>query len=216
MLQTVLEKRWKTNSEASYPFCKLKTLCLQNGVAGTILPGLEEKHLRRINCNPNDGPFLSPYSSGELGSGLRLLTLCSVTFSPQWLEGALSHETLRGLKQLRVQFAGSAYGWNDPWARYGMSRMSNAIVTSLPGLEVLEWSQHQWDKQWHTVSNFGSLSGLKQLTSLTVDYQLLVPTGNGSNGTPLHLLGSTECIPVGLQSLHLTNVMDLDVTSISD
>jgi hypothetical protein len=96
-----------------------------------------------------------------------------------------------------------------------MGRMSNAIVTSLPGLKVLEWSQNQWDKQWHTVSSFGSFSGLKQLTSLTVDYQLLVPTGNGSSWTPLHLLRPNEYLPGGLQSLHLTDVMDGDVTKIS-
>ena len=137
MLRKVLGQRWMTDDETSYPFCKLKTLCLQNGVRGCLLPGLEEMHLRRVNGSI-DGPLFSKYSIEELGSNLRVLTLCSINFSPQWMEGAVEWKIFKGMKELVVQFAGSTDGWDSPWSNYDMGRMSNAIVTSLLELEVLE------------------------------------------------------------------------------
>jgi hypothetical protein len=131
------------------------------------------------------------------------------------MEGALKYGVFQGLKELVVQYAGDE-NWNGTWAECDMSLMSNAITNALPGLEVLEWSQHLYEKQWHSGSTFGSFSGLKQLISLTVDYQLLVPTGFDSNDKPLHLLAPSEYLPASLQSLHLTDFMDADVQGLSD
>jgi hypothetical protein len=116
LARTVLGMRWldPERLDAAHPFHKLKTLCLRFGSGVPLLPSLEEMHLDHVSCSPTNGPFSSDFSSEQLGSNLRVLTLRSISFRPQWMEGALKSAVFQGLKQLRVQFAGSPSGWNGP------------------------------------------------------------------------------------------------------
>ena len=119
-------------------------------------------------------------------------TLDSVCLKPEWLECAVAWPEFAGLKALRVTRAKRDNMQSGPGEDYDYSRMSSALVTHLPDIEVPEWSYQGWDKEWGSLASFGSLRGLSKLTLLVLDYNFLTTRHGYENKRPVHLLSPEE------------------------
>jgi hypothetical protein len=139
------------------------------------------------------------------------LEIKKFSISPDGLRTLISRPGLAGLKNLLVGGFYSDSG--DPWDRYNLEQINQAIETHLPNLERLEWSQHDYNYDMVSLTSFGSFNGLTQLRKLKFDYNLLememVPaTGVFSAwmNEQLQLTQPYDYLPDSLNHLHICSL----------
>jgi hypothetical protein len=157
------------NDIESYPFHKLKSLCLGRDDEGQlsvpVIPSLRYLGLNQSQARQIKQMLYFPYSNKVIPNNLRTLEIAGVNLCMPDIEKMISTAELPGLEKLLVRHV----GWNrenGPWKTYNFSRMSNAITTGLPGLQRLEWSRNNYNRERDELPPFGSFEGLSSLTHL--------------------------------------------------
>lgn len=110
---------------------------------------------------------------------------------PSWFEAGIASKQWSNMRELRLSKI-EDISWTSPWLEYDFSRFNDALAAKIPGLQVFEWSNQQYEDVHHDLHPFGNFKALAELKELILDLELMTPQDacHSAHDHTIHILRS--------------------------